>query len=105
MMLAALALILLGSPASFAPEALRRASPELASVVGERRREGLRYERIPGSFEGLRFERAADLVIRGTVVDQTGLPVPRALVYIDGTQASTETDDAGRFSLALTPVK
>jgi Carboxypeptidase regulatory-like domain/TonB-dependent Receptor Plug Domain len=67
--------------------------------------DGLCYEHIPGSPKGLRYERAADLVIRGTVVDQTGLPVPRALVYIDGTQTSTETDDAGRFSLALMPVK
>src|SRR5262245_49311780 len=48
---------------------------------------------------------AADLFLRGTVVDQSGLPVPRALVYIEGTQTSTETDDTGRFSLALTPVK
>jgi hypothetical protein len=42
-----------------------------------------------------------DLVLRGTVLDQSGLPVPRALVYIDGTQTSTETDGAGRFALAL----
>jgi len=48
---------------------------------------------------------SADLFLRGTVVDQTGLPVPRALVYIDGTQSSTETDEAGRFTLPLTPVK
>jgi vitamin B12 transporter len=46
-----------------------------------------------------------DLIVRGTVVDQSGLPVPRALVYIENTQTSTETDDAGRFSIALTPAR
>jgi len=33
----------IGRPAAFAPAALRRASPKLASIPGERRREGLRY--------------------------------------------------------------
>jgi vitamin B12 transporter len=46
-----------------------------------------------------------DLVLRGMVLDQSGLPVPRALVYIDGTQTSTETDGTGRFALALNPVQ
>lgn len=46
-----------------------------------------------------------NLVLRGTVRDQSGLPVPRALVYIDGTQTSTETDSTGRFTLALNPVQ
>src|SRR6266487_3875296 len=50
-------------------------------------------------------ESFADLFLRGTVVDQSGLPVPRALVYIDGTQTSTETDTAGHFALVLTPVQ
>ena len=58
-----------------------------------------------GRPEGLRYERTVDLVLRGTVLDQTGLPIPRALVYIDGTQTSTETDATGRFALALTPVQ
>ena len=44
---------------------------------------------------------AADLVLRGTVRDQSGLPVPRALVYVDGTQTSAETDNTGRFELTL----
>jgi carboxypeptidase family protein/TonB-dependent receptor-like protein len=43
----------------------------------------------------------ADLVLRGLVRDQSGLPVPRVLVYVDGTQISTETDNAGRFELSL----
>jgi hypothetical protein len=46
-----------------------------------------------------------DLVLRGMVLDQSGLPVRRALVYIDGTQTSTETDGTGRFALALNPVQ
>src|SRR5260370_1171563 len=38
------------------------------------------------------------LVLRGTVRDQSGLPVPRALVYIDGTQTSRVLlDDAVVF--------
>jgi hypothetical protein len=56
-----------------------------------------------GRPEGLHYERPADLVIRGTVHDQSGLPVPRALVYINGTQTSTETDGTGRFALVLNP--
>ena len=44
-----------------------------------------------------------DLVLRGTVRDQSGLPVPHALVYIDGTQISVDTDNAGRFELTLNP--
>src|SRR5262249_37990864 len=44
-------------------------------------------------------------VLRGTVRDSTGLPAPRTLVYIDGTQTSTETDDAGRFQLATGDVR
>jgi TonB-dependent receptor-like protein len=43
----------------------------------------------------------AGLVLHGTVVDSSGLPVPRALVYVDGTQISTETDAGGSFVLAL----
>jgi hypothetical protein len=43
----------------------------------------------------------ADLVLRGVVRDQSGLPVPHALVYVDGTQTSTETDNTGRFELTL----
>jgi vitamin B12 transporter len=43
----------------------------------------------------------AQVVLRGTVRDQSGLPVPRALVYVDGTQSSTETDAAGRFELTV----
>ena len=77
MMLAALAILVLGSPA---------ASPELASVAGERRREGLRYE------------SSADLVLRGTVLDQSGLPVPRALVYIEGwDEKHDKSDDVFRL--------
>jgi vitamin B12 transporter len=44
---------------------------------------------------------APDLVLRGVVRDQSGLPVPRALVYVDGTQNAAETDNAGRFGLRL----
>jgi hypothetical protein len=46
---------------------------------------------------------ALDLVLRGAVHDQSGLPVPRALVYIDGTQISAETDTSGKFALTLSP--
>ena len=44
---------------------------------------------------------ASDGVLRGTVHDQSGLPVPRALVYVGGTQSSTETDSNGTFELRL----
>ena len=43
--------------------------------------------------------------LRGTVRDSTGLPAPRTLVYIDGTQISTETDQAGRFDLDVGSVR
>ena len=46
---------------------------------------------------------ALDLVLRGAVQDQSGLPVPKALVYVDGTQISAETDITGRFELTLSP--
>jgi Carboxypeptidase regulatory-like domain len=49
------------------------------------------------------LEVANDLVLRGIVRDQSGLPVPHALVYVDGTQISADTDIAGRFALALDP--
>src|SRR5215471_19030381 len=48
---------------------------------------------------------AVDLVLRGTVRDQTALPVARALVYVDGTQLATETDKEGRFELTLAPAR
>jgi vitamin B12 transporter len=48
---------------------------------------------------------AVDLVLRGTVRDQAGLPVPRALVYVDGTQNSTDTDAMGRFELTVSPAR
>src|ERR1043166_5452077 len=51
------------------------------------------------------FGSPPDLVIRGVVLDQTGLPIPRALVYIDGTQTSVETDTTARFALPLPPVQ
>ena len=44
---------------------------------------------------------APDAVLRGTVRDQSGLPVPRALVYVGGTQDSTETDSKGGFELRI----
>jgi hypothetical protein len=44
-----------------------------------------------------------DLVLRGTVRDQSGLPVPRALVYVDCTQLSTDCDSAGHFELTVSP--
>lgn len=43
----------------------------------------------------------AGLVLHGTVVDSSGLPVAHALVYLDGTQISTESDGGGRFELAI----
>src|SRR5262245_28545228 len=48
---------------------------------------------------------AVDLVVRGTARDQSGLPVPKALVYVDGTQLSADTDIAGRFELTLSPAR
>src|SRR5262245_62017921 len=48
---------------------------------------------------------AVDLILRGTVRDQTGLPVPRALVYVDGTQLGTDTDTEGRFELTVSPAR
>ena len=46
---------------------------------------------------------ALDFVLRGAVHDQSGLPVPKALVYVDGTQISAETDTTGRFELTVSP--
>ena len=46
---------------------------------------------------------AVDLVLRGTVRDPLGLPIPKALVYVDGTQLATDTDAAGRFELTISP--
>src|SRR4051812_49450136 len=47
-----------GSPAAFAPLALRRASPKLARVTGERRREGRRD--ATGNPERARDEKGVD---------------------------------------------
>ena len=49
----------------------------------------------------LTLASAPDAVLRGTVRDQSGLPVPRALVYVGGTQDSTETDSKGAFELRI----
>jgi carboxypeptidase family protein len=43
----------------------------------------------------------AALTLHGTVVDASGLPVPHALVYVDGTQIAAETDERGWFELTI----
>ena len=48
---------------------------------------------------------ALDLVLRGSVYDQSGLAVSKALVYVDGTQLSTETGTSGRFELTISPAR
>ena len=43
----------------------------------------------------------AALTLHGTVLDASGLAVPHALVYVDGTQTAVETDERGRFELTI----
>jgi len=51
-------------PAASAPDALRRASPELAATSDERRREGLHYNLQDDQKAGLPDGRSADLQVR-----------------------------------------
>src|SRR5690606_29508591 len=49
----------------------------------------------------LTFMERFDVTITGTVVDQTGSPIPGVTVTIPGTTTGTATDENGKYSLTV----
>ena len=46
-------------------------------------------------------QRADSAIVSGRVTSEGGVPIPSAVVTIPGARASTQTNDAGNFRLAL----
>src|SRR5688572_13676699 len=44
---------------------------------------------------------AEDIMVRGTVVDNSGMPIPGATVSVEGTTTGTATDIEGRYTLSV----
>src|ERR1700689_988858 len=41
--------------------------------------------------------------VKGTIVNEQGLPVPYASIFLQGTKAGTHTDSLGFFTINITP--